>query len=167
MRLSALAIYILLLANLVVVLYLVLQRSKAASPAEPSAVISQADKLFSAMKDYSAELQSVAGQANYTDDGEKKSGKDAVRRNLVALEMARMALGRLDERRDRDSLLSFVIMTQYMIPSPPSFSHFTEGKFEDGQYIPGKNEPYANTSRLESMHDDFIVLLTAMLKDAS
>lgn len=124
MRLSALAIYILLLANLVVVLYLVLQRSKAASPAEPSAVISQADKLFSAMKDYSAELQSLAGQANYTDDGEKKSGKDAVRRNLVALEMARMALGRLDERRDRDSLLSFVIMTQYMIPSPPSFFAF-------------------------------------------
>jgi hypothetical protein len=49
---------------------------------------------------------------------------------------------------------------------PPSFSHMDAGKFEGNQYVVGKESKYANTSQLESIHDDFVVLLTAMLKDA-
>jgi hypothetical protein len=49
---------------------------------------------------------------------------------------------------------------------PPGFTHMEPGLMQGNQFVPGKETRYANTSRLESLHDDFVVLLAAMLKDA-
>jgi hypothetical protein len=164
----------LLLANLAVCVYIVARRTEPLSPREPDTVVTAADRLFELMKDYSAALQNVASLAVYPNDAEKQAGKNAVKRVTVDVELARLALARLDERRDRDSLLQFLATACGVAPItgdcativPPSFSHMDVGKFEGNQYIAGKETKYANTSQLESTHDDFVVLLTAMLKDA-
>lgn len=165
---------VLLACNLALSLYVVTARTEPRSPRESDTVIAQADKLYSLMRDYSAELMDVAGVANYPNDGEKQAGKNAVKRMAVQLELARLSLARLDERRDRASLLSFLTSACGIAPTtgdcatlqPPSFTQMTPGKFEGNQFVEGKETRYANTSQLESMHDDFVVLLTAMLRDA-
>ncbi len=165
---------LLLVANLIICIDLVMHRTASASPREPDQIITQADKLFQIMKDYGEELQMVASIAQYPGEEEKQAGKAAVKRVAVNIEIARMALAQLDERRDRASLLQFVTATCGSGPTtgncatlePPAFSHIEPGKFDGTQYIAGKETRYANTSRLESLHDDFLVLLTAMLKDA-
>lgn len=164
----------LLVANLAVCVYMVIREIQTVSPKEPKNVIAQADKLFALMKDYGADLQEVAGQANYPGDEEKQAGKNAVKRVYVAIELSRLALARLDERQDRESLLEFLTTACGVEPmtgdcstlEPPSFSHIEAGKFDGNEYVAGKETRYANTSQLESTHDDFVVLLTAMLKDA-
>jgi hypothetical protein len=165
---------LLLVANLLICINLLMHRSVPTSPQEPDQVITEAGKLYQTMKDYGDELQMVASIAQYPDDETKQSGKAAVKRLMVNLEVARLALAQLDERRDRVSLLQFLSAACGSGPTigncvalePPSFTRVEPGKFEGTQYIAGRESRYGNTSRLESLHDDFIVLLTAMLKDA-
>lgn len=165
---------LLLVANLIICIDLVMHRTVATSPLEPDQVIAQADKLFQTMKEYGDELQMVASLAQYPGDEEKQAGKAAVKRVIVNIEVARLALAQLDERRDRVSLLQFLTAACGSGPTighcatlePPIFTHVEPGKFDGAQYVAGKETRYANTSRLESLHDDFVVLLTAMLKDA-
>ena len=163
----------LLAANLLISIDMAARRAPV-SPREPDTVITQADKLFSIMKSYGDELQMVASIAAYPDDSEKQKGQTAVRRFAVDTDLARLALARLDERRDRDSLLEFLAVACGGTPDtgncatlvPPPFSHMAPGLMQGTQFVPGKVAQYANTSRLESLHDDFVVLLAAMLKDA-
>ncbi|MGB6192221.1 MAG: hypothetical protein WBF42_07130 [Terracidiphilus sp.] len=164
----------LLAANLLISIDIAARRSVPVSPREPDTVITQADKLFSIMKNYGDELQMVASIAAYPDDNEKQKGQTAVRRFAIDTDLARLALARLDERRDRDSMLEFLAVACGETPDtgncatlvPPPFSHMEPGLMQGTQYVPGKVTQYANTSRLESLHDDFVVLLAAMLKDA-
>lgn len=164
----------LLVANLLISIDIAAKRSAPASPREPDTVIIQASKLFTIMKEYGDELQMVASLAAYPDDTEKQKGQVAVRRMAVNTDLARLALARLNERQDRESLLEFVTTACGETPAagncatmePPPFSHMEPGVLQGTQYIPGKETRYANTSRLESLHDDFVVLMAAMLKDS-
>jgi hypothetical protein len=165
---------LLLVANLALSIDLVMHRTVSTSPREPDQVIAQADKLFQTMREYGEELQMVASIAQYPGDQQERAGKAAVRQVAINIQMARLALAQLDERQDRVSLMQFLAAACGSGPTtghcaamePPSFSQVEPGKFDGAQYIPGKETRYGNTSRLESLHDDFIVLLTAMLKDA-
>jgi hypothetical protein len=163
---------VLVLLNLAFSGFLGLRRTELASPKEPAEVITQANKLFSLMKDFSKELQDVAGQANYPSEDDKNFGKQNVKDVNLRLEMTRLAIAKLNERNDRDSLKEFVEVscasanTNCMALWVPPFSTYQTGKFDDGKWVDGKNLKYANTSRLESMHDDYMVLLAEMLKDA-
>jgi hypothetical protein len=165
---------VLLVANLLILIHLTTHQASSNSPQEPDQVITQADKLYGIMRDYGEELQMVASLAQYPDDATKQAGKTAVKRVTVNIEIARLALLQLDERRDRESMLQFLTAVCGSGPTtgncatlePPTFSHVEPGSIQGSQYIPGKETRYANTSRLESLHDDFVVLLTAMLKDA-
>lgn len=164
----------LLLANLLISIDIAANRSAPVSPREPDTVITESSKLYSIMKSYGDELQLVASITAYPDDTEKQKGQVAVRRFAVDTDLARLALARLDERRDRDSLLEFLAVACGSTPGtgncatlePPPFSQTEPGQMQGTQYVPGKVTHYANTSRLESLHDDFVVLLAAMLKDA-
>jgi len=164
----------LLVANLLISIDIAANRSVPVSPREPDSVITQAGRLFSIMKNYGDELQLVASIASYPDDTEKQKGQTAVRRFAINDDLARLALARLDERRDRDSLLAFLAVACGGSPEtgncvtlePPPFSHLEPGLLQGTQFVPGKVTQYANTSRLESLHDDFVVLLAAMLRDA-
>lgn len=164
----------LLVANLLISIDIAAKRWAPSSPREPDTVITQANKLFSIMKEYGDQLQLTASIAAYPDDIEKQKGQAAVRRFAVDTDLARLALARLNERRDRDALLDYLAIACGVAPGtggcatlePPPFSHMQPGVMQGNQYIPGKETPYANTSQLESLHDEFVVLQAAMLKDA-
>jgi hypothetical protein len=141
---------------------------------EPDQVMLQAGRLYALMNDYGGELQAVARQANYPDNEEKEKGKKAVSEFLANLETVRLAQQELIERRDRASLLQFVFVACGFPPlsgrcmnfQTPNFSKFVPGTFQNGRYVEGKTVGYANAARLESMQDEFMVLLTEMLKTA-
>ena len=164
----------LLVANLLISIDIAAKRSVSVSPREPDTVITEATKLYSIMKDYADELQLVTSVAPYPDDSEKRKGQTAVRTFAIDMDLARLALARLEERRDRDSLLEFLTTACGETPGagscitmqPPPFTHVEPALVQGTQFVPGKVTQYANTSRLESLHEDFVVLLAAMLKDA-
>jgi len=172
----------LLLANLAGTAWLILNRVPSEGDRLSETTMVQVDKLFKLMSDFQTELQNVTAQANYPDDKAKELYKNQLRIHTTEYEVARLAYSELRVKRSKDSLLRFLeasgcLARRCLIMQPTSFTHWSGAKWIDrsGQptddptrgvrYEPGKEVSFGNTSKLESLEDEFEVLLVSMLRD--
>jgi hypothetical protein len=125
------------------------------------------------MADFQAELENVTAQANYPEDTDKETAKRALRGHTLHYETARLAYAEAQRRHSKDSLLRFLEIAcggisfggGCSLMQAPAFQKFEPGKIVSGQYKEGKWVTYAKVSRLESLEDEFHVVLVSALRD--
>ena len=133
--------------------------------------IAQTEKLYKLVGDFQTEYENAVGSANYPDEGTKKSTQESLRNRTLSFQRARLAFQVFKKQPTKSNLGAFVDsicggVWSCSLVEPPYMRKIDVGKMENGRWVEGKGEiQYGNTARLESMSEEFKVLLTSMLKE--
>jgi hypothetical protein len=166
----------LLLANTAGTAWLILKRAPGEERSLSETTMAQADKLFKLISEFQTELQNVTAQANYPEDRDKEDAKKSLRFHTREYELARVAYSELRVKRSRDHLLRFLEVSGCMpvpwvrecsIMQAPVFKKFVPAGYDASarRIEPAKEISYGNVSKLESLGEEFEVLLVSMLRD--
>ncbi len=158
-RFAAALISLLLILNTAGVAWLVLQshrEHKARLISDRSS--EQLSRLFRLVGEYQAEFEKVGLQAPFPDEGKKKEWKDMLRWHELGVEGTRVAYLNVQRERTAEGLGLFLGLARLSVTTPTStFSTYDTKTF--------KSTTFANTSRLESLENDFDVLMIELLRD--
>lgn len=113
------------------------------------------------------------GATNYLDDKDKEYLKQPLRDNTLRFQMTRLSYSDFETSRSAHAPREFSpnalrrwISLGCETVRPPCMEHFQAGTFDaTGHWKTGKNTNYGNTSRLESLEDEFNVPAISMLRE--
>lgn len=120
--------------------------------------LEQLNRLFRLVGEYQAELEKVGLQAPFPDDAKRKEWKDLLRWRELGVEGTRIAYLNAQREGTAEALGLFLGLARLSVTTPTAtFSAYDTKTF--------KSTTFANTSRLESLENDFDVLMVELLRD--
>ncbi len=120
--------------------------------------LEQLNRLFRLVGEYQAELEKVGLQAPFPDEGKKKEWKDMLHWHELGVEGTRIAYVNVQRERTAEALGLFLALARFSVATPTAtFSTYDTKTFT--------STTFANTSRLESLENQFDVLMIELLRD--
>lgn len=159
MRRFALAVAILVLAlNTAGVMWLVVQSRRDHREALSERSLERIERLFQLIGEYQSELQKVGSQAAFPNEENKREWKETLRWRDVAMESTRIAYLNVRRKQTVESLGLFLVLARVAVETPKyTFSTYDTKTLQ--------STTFGNTSRLESLEEQFDVLMLELLRD--